>query len=181
MNLVWTQFWVGLGPRVQISVEWCGLGPQGPNLGWVRSTWRGSFGHIIMVALVCKLSDLETPQLKIYLPICKERSSGLSATAVWRRQCWRQPGGGGVAAALAWRRQCGGGSTYDVLHWAEEVRVRVLPIPAQGSDPCITCVPLNMSCVQKIEEVWFISFWGQMGNFKRELLQIVLLNWKSHL
>ena len=104
-----------------------------------------------MVALVCKLSDLETPQLKIYLPICKERSSGLSATAVWRRQRWRQPGGGGVAAALAWRRrQCGGGgSTYDVLHWAEEVRVRVLPIPAQGSDPCITCVPLNMSCVQK--------------------------------
>ena len=31
-----------------------------------------------------------------------------------------------------------------VLDWAEEVRVRVLPIPAQGSDPCITCVPLKM-------------------------------------
>jgi hypothetical protein len=126
-----------------------------------------------MVALVCKLSDLETPQLKI----CKERSSGLSATAVWRRQCWRQPGGGGVAAALAWRRQCGGGSTYDVLHWAEEVRVRVLPIPAQGSDPCITCVPLNMSCVQKkskrfdllvFEDKWAIS----KENFYKSYFQI---------
>ena len=91
-----------------------------------------------------------------------------AATAVWWRRCWRQPGGGGVAAALAWRRQCGGGSTYDVLHWAEEVRVRVLPIPAQGSDPCITCVPLNMSCVQKkIEEVWFISFLRTNGQFQK--------------
>ena len=132
----------------------------------LRSKNKRTLAYVVMGALVCKLSDLETPQLKIYLPICKERSSGLSATAVWWRRYWRQPGGGGVAAALAWRRQCGGGSTYDVLHWAEEVRVRVLPIPAQGSDPCITCVPLNMTCVQKkiedfdlllFEDKWVIS------------------------
>ena len=120
------------------------------KIAQLRSKNKRTLAYVVMGALVCKLSDLETPQLKIYLPICKERSSGLSATAVWWRRYWRQPGGGGVAAALAWRRrQCGGGSTYDVLHWAEEVRVRVLPIPAQGSDPCITCVPLNMTCGQK--------------------------------
>ena len=56
--------------------------------------------YVVMGALVCKLSDLETPQLKIYLPICKERSSGLSATAVWWRRYWRQPGGGNAAAVL---------------------------------------------------------------------------------
>ena len=130
-----------------------------------------------MGALVCKLSDLETPQLKIYLPICKERSSGLSATAV----CWRQPSGGRVAAALAWRRQCGGGSTYDVLHWAEEVRVRVLPIPAQGSDPCITCVPLNMTCVQKKSRILIYYFLRTNGQFQKRIDSFYNLYWKLHL
>ena len=86
-------------------------------------------------------------------------------------------GDGGVVAAVlasAWRRRsCGGGSTYDVLHWAEEVRVRVLPIPAQGSDPCITCVPLNMSCVQKKKSKRFdlLVFEDKWAISKENLLQ----------